>query len=84
MQERTSWRRLRAATKHTKAFAADKMRSASPEEQKSMMAEYEKKFDEAPQRISPPNSSPRALSVEPVCSEPAQFRYWHFSAVQRR
>ena len=28
--------------------AADKMRSASPEEQKSMMAEYEKKFNEAP------------------------------------
>ena len=28
--------------------AADKMRDASPEEQKSMMAEYEKRFNEAP------------------------------------
>ena len=28
--------------------AADKMRGASPEEQRSMMAEYEKKFNEAP------------------------------------
>ena len=28
--------------------AAGKMRNASPEEQKSMMAEYEKKFNEAP------------------------------------
>ena len=28
--------------------AADKMRNASPEEQKSMMAEYEKRFNEAP------------------------------------
>ena len=28
--------------------AAGKMRSASPEEQKSMMAEYEKRFNEAP------------------------------------
>jgi len=28
--------------------AADKMRNASPEQQKSMMAEYEKKFNEAP------------------------------------
>ena len=28
--------------------AAGKMRNASPEEQKSMMAEYEKRFNEAP------------------------------------
>ena len=28
--------------------AAGKMRDASPEEQKSMMAEYEKRFNEAP------------------------------------
>ena len=28
--------------------AAAKMRNASPEEQKSMMAEYEKRFNEAP------------------------------------
>ena len=28
--------------------AADKMRNASPEEQKSMMAEYEKRYNEAP------------------------------------
>ena len=28
--------------------AADNMRNASPEEQKSMMAEYEKRFNEAP------------------------------------
>jgi len=28
--------------------AAGKMRNASPEEQKSMMAEYERKFNEAP------------------------------------
>ena len=28
--------------------AASKMRNASPEEQKAMMAEYEKRFNEAP------------------------------------
>jgi predicted small metal-binding protein len=28
--------------------AADKMRNASPEEQKSMMAEFSKRFNEAP------------------------------------
>ena len=28
--------------------AADKMRNASPEEQKAMMAEYEKRYNEAP------------------------------------
>ena len=30
--------------------AADKMRNAPPEEQKSMMAEYEKRFNEAPNK----------------------------------
>jgi predicted small metal-binding protein len=29
--------------------AAEKMRSASPEEQKSMMAEFEKRYNEAPE-----------------------------------
>ena len=28
--------------------AADKMRTATPEEQKGMMAEFKRKFDEAP------------------------------------
>jgi len=28
--------------------AADKMKNASPEEQKAMMAEYEKRYNEAP------------------------------------
>lgn len=28
--------------------AADKMRNATPEEQKAMMAEYEKRYNEAP------------------------------------
>ena len=32
----------------THKAAAGKMRNASPEEQKSMMAEYEKRFTEAP------------------------------------
>jgi predicted small metal-binding protein len=30
-------------------LAAGKMRDATPEEQKAMMAEYKKKFDEAPE-----------------------------------
>jgi len=30
-------------------MAAEKMKNASPEEQKAMMAEFEKKFNEAPE-----------------------------------
>jgi hypothetical protein len=33
--------------------AANNMRTAAPEQQQAMMAEFKKKFDQAPQRLSP-------------------------------